>query len=255
MRYAILVAYDGTAYGGWQVQKNVISVQEKIEQAAFEIFGKNISVKASGRTDSGVHAAGQVCHFDAETTIPSEKIAEVFNMHLPEDISILQSVEAPANFDANRNAKKKTYCYRVYFSACRNPLKDRYAVWLKNTVDFKKLDYISKIFEGTHDFKAYCKSGSAVLTTVRQVYSVNVVKKQTNFGTDLEIYVCGGGFLYNMVRTIVGTMLYYASGALTEEDIRRSLTKCDRNLVGKTMPAKGLTLENVDYGFELFKAP
>jgi len=252
MRYAILLAYDGTEYGGWQIQKNSITVQEKVEEACEKVFGKKTSVTASGRTDSGVHAAGQVCHFDAETTIPAEKIADVLNRFLPPDISVLRSCAAPENFDANRSAKKKTYCYRCYLSDRRNPLKDRYSVWVKNPVDIAKLRHISGSFVGKHDFKAYCKSGSQVKTTVREVYLVDVVTKKSLLSTDLEIYVCGGGFLYNMVRTIAGTMLNFAEGSLTEEDVARSLLEGDREAVGRTMPAKGLTLEKVEYGVTLF---
>jgi len=252
MRYAILLAYDGTEYGGWQIQKNSITVQEKVEEACEKVFGKRTSVIASGRTDSGVHAAGQVCHFDTETTIPAEKIADVLNRFLPPDISVLLSCAAPENFDANRSAKKKTYCYRCYLSDRRNPLKDRYSVWVKNHVDIAKLRHISGAFVGKHDFKAYCKSGSQVKTTVREVYSVDVVTKESAHCVDLEIYVCGGGFLYNMVRTVAGTMLNFAEGSLTEEEVARSLSDGDREAVGRTMPAKGLTLEKVEYGVPLF---
>ena len=135
MRYAILLAYDGTDYGGWQIQKNSITVQEKLEEACEKVFGKKTGVTASGRTDSGVHAAGQVCHFNAETTIPADKIADVLNRFLPPDIAVLQSAAAPENFDANRSAKRKTYCYRIYLAERRNPLKDRYCVWVKNPVN------------------------------------------------------------------------------------------------------------------------
>lgn len=252
MRYALLLAYDGTNYGGWQVQKNKITVQQKMEEAAAEIFGKKTSVTASGRTDSGVHAAAQVCHLDGETSIPPEKLADAFNQRLPADISVLKSARAPEDFDANRSAKKKTYCYRIYLSPRRNPLKDKYSEWVKGAVDLAKLQYISGDFVGKHDYKAYCKSGSVVKTTVREVYSVDVKTHANRGETDIEIYVCGGGFLYNMVRTLAGTMLYYASGSLTEEEVVRSLSEGDRNAVGKTMPAKGLTLEDVDYGFNLF---
>lgn len=253
MRYAILLAYDGTDYGGWQIQKNSITVQEKVEEAAFKIFGKKTSVTASGRTDSGVHAAGQVCHFDAETTIPAEKLADVFNRYLPQDIAVLRSSAAPVNFDANRSAKKKTYTYRFYLSDRRNPLKDRFSVWVKNSVDMSKLRHISGAFVGKHDFKAYCKSGSQVKTTVREVYSVDVSEHADEYSLNAEISVCGGGFLYNMVRTIAGTVINFAEGSLTEEEIARSLAEGDREAVGRTMPAKGLTLEKVDYGFPLFK--
>ena len=252
MRYAILLAYDGTNYGGWQMQKNSISVQEKLEGAAAGLFGKRVCITASGRTDSGVHAAGQVCHFDAETTIPPEKIADALNMRLPEDISVLRSVAAPENFDANRTAKQKTYCYRMYLSARRNPLKDKFSVWVKGGADLAKLEHIAGAFVGKHDFKAYQKSGAQVKTTVREVFSVEVKTRFYRESHDVEIYVCGGGFLYNMVRTMAGTMLYFAQGALSEADVIRSLENCDRSAVGKTMPANGLTLESVDYVFKLF---
>lgn len=230
------------------MQKNSITVQQVLEEAAKTVFGKRVPITASGRTDAGVHAVGQVCHFDAQTSIPPEKIADALNAYLSEDISVLNSVVAPENFDSSRSAKKKTYVYKLYFSRRRNPLKDRYAVWVKGGLDLQKLNEISGVFVGEHDFKAYCKSGSAVKTTVRKVYSVQV----NVCGEDAEISVCGGGFLYNMVRTIVGTMLYYADGVLSRKDVERSLSECDRKLVGKTMPARGLTLKSVDYGFKLF---
>lgn len=252
MRYAILLAYDGTDYGGWQVQKNTITVQQRTEEALEKAFGKRITVTASGRTDSGVHAAGQVCHFDAETTIPADKLADVINRFLPPDISVLSSCAAPEDFDANRAAKKKTYAYNFYLSKRRNPLKDRYSVWVKNQLDVAKLEYISGLFVGKHNFKAYCKSGSAVKTFVREVYSVRVDALETERETDIKISVCGNGFLYNMVRTVAGTMINFAEGCLTEEEIVRSLQACDRESVGRTMPAKGLILEAVDYGFKLF---
>ena len=252
MRYAILLAYDGTDYGGWQIQKNSITVQEKLEEACEKVFGKKTGVTASGRTDSGVHAAGQVCHFNAETTIPADKIADVLNRFLPPDIAVLQSAAAPENFDENRSAKRKTYCYRIYLAERRNPLKDRYSVWVKNPVNIAKLRHILGSFVGKHDFKAFCKSGSQVKTTVRDVYSAEAVITKSALSTDVEIYVCGGGFLYNMVRTVAGTAIGFAEGSLSEADVARSLSLGDREAVGRTMPAKGLTREKVEYGFTLF---
>ena len=217
-----------------------------------ETLGFSVTVTASGRTDSGVHAAAQVCHFDAETDIPPERMADALNFRLPDDISVLKSVIAPEGFDATASAKKKTYCYRLYLSRRRNPLKDRYSVQIKYPADIGKLKESGKFFEGEHDFKAYCAAGSQVKTTVRRIYSVNVEVKETRGSLDAEIYVTGNGFLYNMVRTLAGTMLYYSAGRISAEDITRSLSLCDRGSVGKTMPAKGLTLENVDYGINLF---
>lgn len=252
MRYAIKVAYDGTNYGGWQIQKNNNSVQAEVEKAAEIIFGGRVCVNASGRTDSGVHAVAQICHFDADTSIPPDKIADAFNACLPTDISVLQSAKVPENFDATRSAKRKTYCYRLYLSPRRNPLKDRYSEWIKIPVNIAKLRHIAGAFVGEHDFKAYCKSNSSIKTTVRKIYSVEVKTAENNGCTDVEIYVCGNGFLYNMVRTMAGTMLGFAAGSLSEEQVKNSIKNCDRGCVGKTMPAHGLTLESVDYGFDLF---
>lgn len=249
MRYAILVAYDGTNYSGWQIQKNAVSVQQKLEEAAFTAFGVKAVFTASGRTDGGVHAAGQVCHVDMDYCVAGERLADALNARLPQDISVLSSSVAPEGFDANHSAKKKTYVYKLYFSKRRNPLKDRYAEWVKGEVDENKLKEAAKLFVGEHDFKAYCASGSQVKTTVRTVYSVKVERN----GEDICIAVCGNGFLYNMVRTLVGTMLFYALGRLSLGDITQSIRNRNRSLVGKTMPAKGLMLESVDYEIELFK--
>lgn len=248
MRYVLLVSYDGTDYGGWQIQKNAVSVQSKLSDALEDTFGRKVSVTASGRTDSGVHARAQVCHFDVDTTIPAAKIADALNARLPQDISVLKSAVAPQGFDALSGAKKKTYCYRFYLSKRRLPLYDRYAVQINYFADMQKLSEAGKMFEGRHDFKAYCASGSQVKTTVRTVYGVKI----SNTDGLIEVFVTGNGFLYNMVRTIVGTMLYYSAGRIPRENIALSLTSGDRSLVGKTLPAKGLTLESVDYGFQLF---
>lgn len=248
MRYALLLTYDGTNYGGWQIQKNCVTVQQKLTEALEDTLGYRVNVVASGRTDSGVHAKAQVCHFDAETSIPAEKLADALNARLPEDIGVLQTVEAPEGFDSQSSAKKKTYCYRFYLSKRRQPLKDRCSVQIKYNIDLKKIKYAAKLFEGKHDFKAYCAAGSQVKTTVRKIYRIEV---KTD-GSDVSVCVTGNGFLYNMVRTLVGTMIYYAADRLTEEDIINSLEKCDRSLVGKTMPAKGLTLESVEYQIKLF---
>ena len=248
MRYVILLSYDGTHYGGWQIQKNTVSVQQELTKALEETLGCKVTVTASGRTDSGVHAKAQVCHFDAQTSIPAEKLADALNARLPDDISVLQTAVAPEDFNAQSSAKRKTYCYRFYLSQRRHPLNDRYSVQVKHKVDLNKLEYAAKLFVGEHDFKAYCAAGSSVKTTVRTIYDINVESD----GLNVAVFVTGHGFLYNMVRTLVGTMIYYASGRLTEEDIACSLTQGDRNLVGKTMPAKGLTLESVEYDTKLF---
>lgn len=251
MNYAFQLCYDGTNYSGWQIQKNANTVQAELEKALFAVLGCKISVVASGRTDSGVHAAAQICNFNANLSLPPEKLAAALNPFLPPDIKILRSCKAEDDFNANKSAKKKTYCYRLYQSETSNPLKDRYAVQVTD-VNVEKLRRIAACFLGEHNFKAYQSSGATVLTTVRKIYSIDVVTKKFQYGKDIEIFVCGNGFLYNMVRTMVGTMLYYAWGRISEDDIKKSLETGERRLVGKTMPPQGLTLESVDYG-ELFK--
>ena len=251
MNFALLIAYDGANYCGWQAQDNGISVQSVLESAAEQTFGAKVHITASGRTDSGVHAAGQVCSFSADTSVPPEKIADALNFRLPADICVLKSAAVPENFDANRSAKRKTYCYRMYCARREHPLKARCAVAVP-APDVALMQKGAALYCGEHDFIAYCASGSSAKTTVRTVYSVAVEEDFSRGSKDIFVTVCGGGFLYNMVRTMAGTLLYLGLGRLTLSDIERSLAFGDRSLVGKTMPAKGLTLESVDYSFTLF---
>ena len=244
MRYALKIAYDGTSFSGWQIQPAQTTVQGEIERAIFDAFGVSAKVCASGRTDSGVHALGQVAHVDLPFDIPGEKLADALNTHLAGGVSVLSSCVAPQEFDANRSAKKKTYCYQLYVSPRRNPLYERFAVRAEVEPDISAMREGAKLFVGEHDFKAYCASGSSVKTTVRIIYSLDVSKADDM----IKIKVCGNGFLYNMVRTIAGTLLWYAYGKLNREDIVASLERGDRTLVGKTMPPNGLILLSVDYG-------
>ena len=250
MRYAIEVAYDGTNYCGWQIQPNGMTIQQRLQEAAAAAFGTVCTVTASGRTDSGVHASGQVCHLDLPCEIPGERLADALNAHLPEDIGVLRSARAYDGFDANRSAKRKTYRYSLYFSPRRNPLLDRYATRVDAPCDEGALSGAAALFTGVHDFAAYCSSGSQVKTTVREIYGISISRREGL----LDIYVCGGGFLYNMVRTMVGTMLWHSLGKLSLEDISASLREGRRSLVGKTMPAKGLTLVRVEYSPDPFEA-
>jgi tRNA pseudouridine38-40 synthase len=244
--------YDGTNYCGWQRQPNGVTVQEKLEEAIFVAFNERANVTASGRTDSGVHAAGQVCHVDLEAEINGDKLADALNGRLPDDISVLSSCVAPEGFDANRSAKKKTYVYNMYFSRRSNPLLNRYSVWVKGDADIQKMCEAAALFIGEHNFKAYCASRSQVLTYVRTIYSLNVISKVEDGVTKVQVQVCGSGFLYNMVRTIAGTLLFYATGKLSLDDVKRSIEEGDRSSVGKTMPPNGLVLQDVDYGISLF---
>ncbi len=248
MRYVLKIAYDGTAYAGWQRQKNALSVQEALENAIQAALGEGVRVTASGRTDAGVHAAGQICHFDSDKiTVPPERLPDCLNRFLPSDISLLDGWVVEENFDSNRSAKRKTYCYSLYVSAREMPLKERYAVRIDNAPSLAVLQETAKLLEGEHDYKAFCASGSSVKTTVRTVYEVRV-EEGCSFGSrDIRVYVTGNGFLYNMVRTMTGELLDLAAGRRSPESLIQAYQTGERNLLGKTMPAKGLCLHAVEY--------
>ena len=253
MRYVMKIAYDGGFFSGWQRQKNAVTVQEVLEDSFLAALGLDVKVTASGRTDAGVHAAGQICHFDAEDLrVPPEKLPDCLNRFLPPAVRVLAGATAKEGFDSNRTAKRKTYRYKLYVSNREMPLKERYAVRIESAAENERLVKAAKLFEGEHDFKAFCASGSAVKTTVRTVYEVRVAEGESYGSRDIEVFVTGNGFLYNMVRTLVGELLDLADGKKTEESLLKAFETGDRSLVSKTMPAKGLTLMTVDYGEELF---
>lgn len=248
MRYVIKISYDGTQYAGWQCQKNAVSIQERLEDAIRSALGVDVRVTASGRTDAGVHAAGQVCHFDIEgCSVPPEKMPDCLNRFLPSDIRVIEGWFAGETFDANRGAKRKTYRYALYDGERDMPLKDRFAVRVENLPDLQTLQTYAKLLEGEHDYKAFCASGSAVKTTVRTVYEVRIEEGESYGSRDIYVYVTGNGFLYNMVRTMVGEILDLAWGKRTKESLQKAFETGDRALLGKTMSAKGLTLMQVIY--------
>ncbi len=248
MKYAFTLSYDGTNYAGWQRQKNAVSVQQKVEEAFFEALKKEYTVKASGRTDAGVHALGQVCEFEAEDCpVPPEKIPDCINRFLPSDIRLVKGWKAEEGFDCNRTAKRKTYRYSLYESLRELPLKERYSVRLDKIPPLEKLQTVGAWLEGTHDFKAFCASGSSVKTTERTVYEVRVEEANSYGNRDISIYVTGNGFLYNMVRNMVGEIIDLALEKRSKESLLQAFATGDRSYVGKTMPAKGLTLWQVEY--------
>ncbi|MCM1437687.1 MAG: tRNA pseudouridine(38-40) synthase TruA [Roseburia sp.] len=250
MRYILTVSYDGTNYCGWQVQPNGVTVQQVLNAAVFQAFGETATVKASGRTDAGVHARAQLCQVDLNTVIEGDKLADALNARLPDDISVLSSACVPDTVDIQEIGKGKTYRYYMYFCRRKKPLFERYAAWIKGEPNLEKMREAAEILKGEHDFKAYCASGSQVKTTVRNLYEINVFEIPAP--PDAQI-VCieayGNGFLYNMVRTLAGTLLWYSQGKLTKEDLYSTL-QGDRGKVGKTMPAKGLVLYSAGCGLK-----
>lgn len=242
-RYKITVSYLGTNFCGWQIQKNGRSVQAELEQAFGKLFGQKTAVTGSGRTDAGVHATGQVAHFDAETSIPAEKIPFAVNTVLPEDVRVLFCEVAPEDFHARFQAKEKTYVYSLYISPHINPLKNATAEHIPVKLNLEDMKKAASQIVGTHDFKCFEATGSTVKNTVRTVKKVEITEEDG----EIKISVTGNGFLYNMVRIIAGTLVDVGKGKIACGTISDVISSGDRTRAGKTLPAKGLCLLSVEY--------
>lgn len=260
MRYKAVISYFGRYYVGWQRQLNGVSVQQRLEEALSKIFATPTQATASGRTDAGVHAEGQVVHFDADTSIPTEKIAFAVNTCLPDDISMLSCEVAESDFNARFNAKKKTYCYKLYLSHFRRPMLEQTHALITVPLNLDAVREAADIIEGTHDFKCFEASGSVIKNTVRTVYGIDIKTNplryplsdtcdgaKSAFDCEVCISVTGNGFLYNMVRIIAGTLVYVGIGKLSPQDVADIIESGDRKMAGKTLPAQGLHLISVIY--------
>lgn len=244
MRIKLVICYDGTNYSGWQIQNNAVSVQEEIEKAIFTLTGEKVSLTGSGRTDAGVHALGQVADFSVQnSSIPPQNFAKALNTVLPVDIKVLSSCQVADDFNSRKSAKKKTYAYSFYLSDVENPLKERYATRLSGEPDYVLMQKGLDLLVGEHDFKKFNASKSGAKTTVRTIYSAQLV--QTPIGFDIE--VCGNGFLYNMVRIIAGLAVAVGTGKVSLSGANEMLLGNSRPNAVKTMPAKALCLKSVEY--------
>lgn len=243
MKIKLTVTYDGTNFCGWQKQKNGVSVQETIENAILSVTGEKVSVVGSGRTDAGVHAKGQVAAFCTASSIPPEKFYKALNTVLPPEVKIIKSELADENFHPVRSAKRKTYAYTLYKSDVILPLKERYAVMVDKNLSVGAMRKAAEILVGEHDFKSFSSTGGSVKTSVRTIFSLNIEES----ADEIKFYVCGNGFLYNMVRIIVGTLVKVGEGKLTDKDVKKMLDGGGRKIGGTTYPAKGLCLEKVEY--------
>mgnify|MGYP000872409116 CR=1 FL=1 len=239
----LTIQYDGTNYCGWQRQKNGISIQEKVEDAIYLVTGEKVKLIASGRTDRGVHAQGQVANFITSSKIPPDRFKYALNSKLPQDISIVKSELVPENFHARYDAKGKVYRYVIFNGEIRNPLYNRYAYHVPVKLDFDLMDKAKDYFLGRHDFRAFMAQGSSVKSTIRTIKDINLDKREELIFFTIE----GDGFLYNMVRIIVGTLVEVGLGKIKEEDIPHIIESKDRKRAGHTAPAKGLCLEKVYY--------
>lgn len=242
-RIALLTDWDGTNYAGWQSQKGVRTLQDTLQQALSRILGEPIILTGCSRTDAGVHARGHVSHFDTRGRIPVEKLPLALNALLPADIGALAAAEVPATFHARYQPVAKQYSYYVARGACRSGLLQRYTYSESRSLDLDAMRQAAKLFEGTHDFRCCMATGGQVRTTVRTVHLLHI---QEEAGC-LRFVVRGNGFLYNMVRILAGTLLYVGLGKLEEQMIVRALETGDRTVLGKTLPARGLFLDRVEY--------
>ncbi len=249
VRLLITLRYDGTAYHGWQVQPNAITVQEALQDAIEAVTGVRAGVTGCSRTDAGVHADMFCCAIDTDSPLRGDKLASALNFHLPPDIAVYAVRQVAAAFHPRYHARGKRYVYRIWNGSQRHPVYERYALHRKGRLDEMVMNRAAADFIGTHDFAGFCAAGSDVQGTVRTVRECRVERQG-----DLVLFtVEADGFLYNMVRIMVGTLLEIAEGRLAADSIPTILASRDREAAGPTAPAKGLCLQTVLYDDERYE--
>lgn len=242
-RVMLTISYDGTNYCGWQIQPNGITVEEVLNRELSKLLEEDIRVIGASRTDSGVHALGNVCVFDTDARIPGDKICFALNKSLPEDIVVQSSKEVDPDFHPRHCNSRKTYEYRIWNAPFPLATNCRYTHHVHDALDIDKMQQAAGYLLGEHDFTSFCSVGAQVETKVRTIYSCDVVRD----GSLVTIRISGNGFLYNMVRIIAGTLLQVGIGAKEPEFVREAIEATDRNAAGPTAPAKGLTLVGIEY--------
>ena len=240
---ALKLMYNGTAYHGWQVQKNAVSVEETLEKALATVVCHPVKCTGAGRTDAHVHAETYVANFRTTSTIPCDRIPLAVNTRLPKDFVVVRATEVAPEFNAIGSCHRKEYTYRIYNSRLGNPFYVDRAWFYPKRLDEHIMQQAADQFVGTHDFRAVRSVGTETRTTVRTVYYFNVERR----GDLIESRVCANGFLYNMVRAMVGTIVYAAEGKLAPEDIPAILDSGNRTLAGPTVPPGGLYMTQLWY--------
>lgn len=240
---ALRLRYDGSRYHGWQVQKNAITVAQTMEEALAKVCGERVKLTGCGRTDAGVHALRYCANFHSDCTVPVDRLPLAVNSRLPDDIAVVDAVEVPDDFNAIGSCVKKEYVYKILNSRIPDPFLADRVCFYPQRLDISLMQAAARAFEGTHDFKAVRSEGTQTKTTVRTVYWCRAEKD----GDLITVSICANGFLYNMCRAMVGTMVYASYGKLIPEEIPALLEKRDRRLTGPTMPPQGLYLNHVWY--------
>lgn len=242
-RVKLTIAYDGTAYCGWQVQPNGITIEEVLNKKLSEMTGEPVTIIGASRTDSGVHARGNVAVFDTDSPIPAERMAYALNRKLPEDIVIVKSEEVPPDWHPRYQDCVKTYEYHIWNAPVSDPTKRHTTYHVSYRLDIEKMRKAAQYLIGEHDFVSFCSIHKNVKTTVRTIYDLTI--EQT--GEELVFRICGNGFLYNMVRIIVGTLLRVGRGFYTPEQVKEILEAKSREAAGVTAPPQGLVLVEIEY--------
>lgn len=246
-RVKMCLAYDGTQYAGWQIQTKqpwVKTVQGTVEQALRRITKEqSLKITAAGRTDAGVHARGQVIHFDTGSRIPIERFPLALNSVLPADIRCWDAEEVPREFHAQYSAKVKHYSYTIDQGPVPDVFLRNYAYHFPYRLDLAAMAEAAESLIGTHDFRSFCASGSSVKDFRRTIFDLKIEQS----GPIIYVNIAGDGFLYNMVRIIVGTLLEIGQGKIPASQMKHIIEAQDRTLAGPTAPAQGLCLERVIY--------
>lgn len=244
-RIKITVAYDGTNYCGWQIQPNGITIEEVLNKALSKLTGEEIRIIGASRTDSGVHALGNVAVFDSNTSIPPERIAYALNQRLPEDIVITKSEEVPQDWHPRYCNCEKTYEYHILNGKIPDPTRRLNRYFVSYNLDLEKMRQAAEYLKGEHDFASFCNVRTNVEDTIRTIYSLDVIQEKD----EITIRVRGNGFLYNMIRIIVGTLIRVGRGFYTPEQVKDILEAKDRQEAGVTAPPHGLMLVEIKYFF------
>lgn len=243
IRVKLIVAYDGTNYCGWQIQDNGITIEEVLNRELSRLLQEDIKIIGASRTDSGVHALGNVAVFDTETRIPAEKISFALNQRLPDDIRITNSCQVPDDFHPRFCDTIKTYEYKIWNDRFPNPLVRLYSKFVYFNIDIERMERAAAYLVGEHDFKSFCSPRTQVENTVRTVTEISFSKE----GNMITMRIRGTGFLYNMVRIIMGTLLKCGMGMYEPEHVREILEARDRAKAGPKAEACGLTLVGIEY--------
>lgn len=248
-RVKMIVAYDGTNYCGWQIQNNGLTIEEVLNKTLTELLKEKITVTGASRTDSGVHAEGNVAVFDTENRMPADKICFALNQRLPDDIRILQSEEVAPDYHPRKQNCIKTYEYKIMNRKIEIPTLRLYTHFCYYPLDVDKMREAGAYLVGEHDFKSFCTARGQAEETVRTIYSLDIEKA----GDLITIRIKGSGFLYNMVRIIAGTLMKVGMGVYPPSHVEEIIDARDRNAAGPKAAAKGLTLVSLDYEKELEK--